>query len=103
MNETILLSIFAYLLALHMFQIFVMGKKTTALPSGTSTAFTNITDSQHSSSACPGIYESYKIFCTQSGPLLKCSYCATYNENSKILSHVKCPYFQPKCLKHHDC
>ena len=92
---------FAYFLAFHVFQVFAADTNSTSHPSETSTAFhlkLNNIDSQCSSWTYfdnPGTYDSHKILCSQSGPLLKYSYCATYNVNTKVLSLIKCPYFQP--------
>ena len=40
-------------------------------------------------------YNCQQITCSNNEPLLEFPYCATYNEDTKLLSLVKCPYFQP--------
>ena len=45
------------------------------------------------------INSSYKfdqLLCTPKGPKLRKDYCMTYNENTKIMSVYKCPYFRQK-------
>ena len=40
-------------------------------------------------------YNCTEIKCSNQGPLLTIGHCATYNEDTKLLSITKCPYFQP--------
>ena len=40
-------------------------------------------------------YNCEQITCSKKGPLLEFPYCATYSEDTKLLSLVRCPYFQP--------
>ena len=35
------------------------------------------------------------IQCTEEGPLLQFGYCATYNDETKLLSITICPHYQP--------
>ena len=35
------------------------------------------------------------IQCTEEGPLLQFGYCATYNDETKLLSITNCPHYQP--------
>ena len=52
---------------------------------------------QHSSSDLLCVNSSYnctKIKCSNQGPLLIIGYCATYNEETRLLSITNCPYFQ---------
>ena len=52
---------------------------------------------QHSSSDLLCVNFSYnctKIKCSNQGPLLIIGYCATYNEETRLLSITNCPYFQ---------
>ena len=87
--------------ALCNFQAITMDKTTVSSSSETPTAVHlkyKIDGSQRSPSFCDdnsGVYNSDKITCSQKGPLLPYTFCATYNEDTKILSIVKCPYFQP--------
>ena len=41
-------------------------------------------------------YNCFGIDCSQNGPLLHYAYCATFSENTKLLSVTKCQYFEPK-------
>ena len=41
-------------------------------------------------------YNCFGIECSQNGPLLIYGYCATFNEDTKLLSMTKCQYFEPK-------
>ena len=102
MNKPTLLLICAYLSAFHMFQV-------TAIENSISISATfeipttyhskkDVNENQRSLSSCfsnQGIYNSPKNMCSPSGPLLAYSFCATYNEDTKILSIVKRLYFQP--------
>ena len=79
------------ILAFHIFQA------TTVTTTSSSKTLAASNKSQHSLSGCfdnPGSYYYGSIKCSNSGPLLQYFHCATYNENTKILSFVTCPYFQ---------
>ena len=41
-------------------------------------------------------YKCFFIDCSQSGPELHYAYCATFNEDTKLLSVSSCRYFEPK-------
>ena len=41
-------------------------------------------------------YNCFGIDCSQNGPLLMYGYCATFSEDTKLLSRIKCQYFEPK-------
>ena len=41
------------------------------------------------------VFKSKLINCSPSGPSLASGFCATYDEKSRLLSIVACPYFQP--------
>ena len=100
MNKPTMILLFISL-ALHMFQVIAVDKITISPSSKTSTTFQNINESQHSPLVCfdnPGTYNSRRIICSQSGPLLAYYFCATYNEHTKVLSLIKCPYFQPNVI-----
>ena len=78
------------ILAFHIFQA------ATFTTSSSSKTLVASNKSRHSLLVCfdnPGKYF-HNIICSESGPLLGYSYCATYNENTKILSLVRRPYFQ---------
>ena len=79
------------IIALHIFQA------ATFTTTSSSKILAASNKSQHSLSGCfdnPGSYYYGSIKCSNSGPLLQYFHCATYNENTKILSFVRCPYFQ---------
>ena len=79
------------ILAFHIFQA------ATFTTSSSSKTLVASNKSRHSLLVCfdnPGKYYFHNIICSESGPLLGYSYCATYNENTKILSLVRRPYFQ---------
>ena len=79
------------ILTFHIFQA------TTVTTTSSSKTLVASNKSQQSLSGCfdnPGSYYSRGIKCSESGPLLQYFHCATYNENTKILSFIRCPYFQ---------
>ena len=50
---------------------------------------------QHSQLLCfNSTYSCSEVSCSQSGPSLALGYCATYSEDTGLLSIFKCPYFQ---------
>ena len=105
MNKTTLsrlMLICAYFLAFHAWQVIASEQNITPSSIKTSNVFRsklNTNESHHSSSlSCfenPGTYDSVPILCSQNGPLLDASYCATFSEDTKTLSITKRPYFQP--------
>ena len=105
MNEKTFLMIYLYFTIHHSFQV-IATEETTATTTTSSAPKTqttlhlkyNINESQHPPSLCddnPGFNDSHRIICSQKGLLLKYTICATYNEEAKILSRIKCPYFRP--------
>ena len=57
-----------------------------------------LNESQQSPSLCfynSSGYKCKRIICSKNGPLLQYPYCVTYSEDTKLLSLVRCPYFQP--------
>ena len=48
---------------------------------------------QHSQSLCSNYYNIFH--CWTGKPTLKAGYCATYNNDTKLVSVLDCPYFQP--------
>ena len=92
----------AYFLAFHAWQVIALEQSITSSSIKTSNVFhskLNTNESHHSPSlSCfenPGTYDSVPILCSQNGPLLDASYCATFSEDTKTLSITKRPYFQP--------
>ena len=98
MNKQNLLLICAYLSAFHMFQVTTIENSIISATFEIPTTYhlkKDVNENQRSLSSCFINYNSHKIMCSPSGPLLAYSFCATYNEDTKILSLIKCLYFQP--------
>ena len=106
MNETTLrlTLICAYFLVFYTLQVIAIDKNIISPSTKSSTALRlklNTNESRHSSSSCfenSGTYDSSHIICSLNGPLLTSSFCATFNEDTKTLSIIECPYFQSKTL-----
>ena len=74
------------------------GAKSSSFSSLLNSALTLNLDKQSSQLLCVNatfIDRDAMIQCTEEGPVLQFGYCATYNDDTKLLSITNCPHYQP--------